>query len=395
MTPSAHGWAMVKGAASTPAFVYDEGGIVSSARGLAGLCDFANCKPLYTLKAFCILDALRLMVPYVSGFAASSLFEARLGRQAVGHAGTVHLTTPGLLPDEVDAIAETCDYIAFNSLSQWERLRAAVAGRAASGLRANPKLSFVNDDRYNPCREHSKLGVPMDQLRAALDGDAGLLDGVSGILFHTNCDSETFAPLLATVQHLDARLSDLLDRVEWVNLGGGYLPSEAGNIEDFYRAVQLLRQKYDVEVFFEPGAAVVREAGYLVASALDMFESDGKAVVILDTTVNHMPEVFEYQFRPDVVGDVAEGRHRYIPAGCTCLAGDLFGEYAFDEPLEVGSRVVFSSAGAYTMVKAHMFNGVNLPTIYALTEAGELVMKKRFTYQDFASRCGGHADACA
>jgi len=375
----------------TPALFYDESRILESVRGLANVCDFASCRSLFTLKPLCLLDALRLMVPHLDGFAASSLFEARLARQALGNRGTVHITTPGFVPDEIDAIAETCDYVAFNSVPQWERFRAGVAGKAKSGLRVNPKLLFVDDDRYNPCRKHSKLGVPIDQLRAALDGDAGLLEGVSGILFHTNCDSETFAPLLATVQHLDAHLSDLLDRTEWVNLGGGYLFREAEDVEDFYRAVQLLRRKYGVEAFFEPGAGVVREAGYLVSSVLDIFESDGKTVVILDTTVNHMPEVFEYQYRPDVVGDVAEGQYGYMLAGCTCLAGDVFGEYAFDEPLEVGSRVVFSSAGAYTMVKAHMFNGVNLPTVYALTEAGELVLKKRFTYEDFASRCGAHA----
>ena len=126
----------------------------------------------------------------------------------------------------------------------------------------------------------------------------------------------------------------------------------------------------------------------MVSTILDIVESGAKKVAILDTSVNHMPEVFEYQFEPDVIGHHGEGEFEYILAGCTCLSGDVFGEYRFDEHLEIGSQVIFSNVGAYTLVKAHMFNGVNLPTIYSLTESGELVMKKRFSYEDFASRCG-------
>jgi carboxynorspermidine decarboxylase len=80
-------------------------------------------------------------------------------------------------------------------------------------------------------------------------------------------------------------------------------------------------------------------------------------------------------------------------AGCSCLAGDLFGVYSFDEPLDIGSRVVFRNAGAYSIVKANMFNGINLPNIYLLKEKGELVLVKQFTYEDFASRCGVDARA--
>src|SRR5262249_5272110 len=136
------------------------------------------------------------------------------------------------------------------------------------------------------------------------------------------------------------------------------------------------------------GATFVRDAGYIVATVIDRLTADGREVAVLDTTVSHMPEVFEYQFEPEVLGHDDEAEHEYILAGCTCLAGDVFGVYGFDEPLEVGSRVVFTEVGAYTLVKSHMFNGINLPTIYAWTESGEVVLKKSFSYHDFLARCG-------
>jgi carboxynorspermidine decarboxylase len=184
-------------------------------------------------------------------------------------------------------------------------------------------------------------------------------------------------------------LPDLLASAKWVNLGGGYLFDEARNLESLWRAVEILKYQYHCNVFFEPGAGLVRKTAFLVATVVDLFRSGGRDVAVLDSTVNHWPEVFEYQFEPDVVGHVEGGSYEYVLAGSSCLAGDLFGEYSFAAPLGVGSRIVFANAGAYSLVKAHYFNGINLPTMYTLTEGGELILKKRFTYEDFLTRCGG------
>ena len=379
----------------TPAFIYDEGRILRAVKDLACLSDRAGFKVLFTLKPLTIADMMRLMVPYVDGFAASSLFEATLAREIIGDKGTVHMTTPGLRPAEIGRLAELCDYIAFNSLSQFSRFEEEVAGRARCGLRINPQLSFIGDDRYDPCRGHSKLGVPLDQLIAATGGGAALPDGITGLHFHTNAESETFEPLLDTVRHIDAHLSGMLQEAEWINLGGGYLFGEGVALGPFEQATELLRKKYALEVLVEPGRTIVGEAGSIVSTVIDMFDSGGKTVAVLDTTVNHMPEVFEYQYRPRVEGEVEGGPHSYVLAGCSCLAGDVFGDFAFAEPLEVGRRVEFVDAGAYAMVKWHWFNGINLPAIYALAESGELVLKKRSVYEDFAARCGAIADVAS
>jgi carboxynorspermidine decarboxylase len=233
--------------------------------------------------------------------------------------------------------------------------------------------------------------VPLEQLSSLVDERPAALDGLHGLHFHSNCDSETFEPLLKTVRHLDRHLAKLLPRLSWVNLGGGYCLRKAQDRRPLSDAVRLLQSRYGVTVYFEPGAAIVREAGYIISSVIDLFESDEGTIAMLDTTVNHMPEVFEYQFEPDILGHQEKGPHWYTLSGSTCLALDSFGEYGFREPLEVGSRIIFPSAGAYTMVKAHMFNGVNLPSNYVLSADGGLHLRKRYTYQDFLSRCGESA----
>ena len=375
---------------STPAFVYDE-------QAIHRLLDYAEplrerCRVLFAIKSFSFAPALRVMEPRLDGFAVSSLYEARLARSAIGDAGSVHITTPGVRGDELDEIGLLCDYISFNSLNQWEIYSQRMQGAANCGLRVNPQLSFADDCRYDPCRPQSKLGVPLDGLAAALRDEPARLDGVRGLLVHSNCDSPDFGELRTTVERLQARIPSLLRRAEWVNLGGGYLFEEDGqpcdNLDELCRAVDSLRSEYGVEVFIEPGSGLIRAAGYFVASVLDLFQSGGATVAVLDTTVNHMPEVFEYGFQPDVVGHDDDAPHEYLLAGCTCLAGDLFGAYRFPHRLSVGDKVVFSNAGSYTLVKAHTFNGVALPSVYALGADGELVLQSRPSYGEYAARWG-------
>ena len=372
----------------TPALTFDEGTLVERSRHLRSVSSQAGTRLLFALKALAYAGVLEILRPSVDGFACSSLFEAKLAREIGNGRRTIHLTTPGLRPTDMDELVEVCDYISFNSLPQWLRHRTVARGAVSCGLRVNPQVSLVDDHRCNPCRPHSKLGIPLDQLTAAFQDTPSLFEDVRGIHFHNNCDSRDLSQLLATVQHIDQRLSGLLERVEWVNLGGGYLFEESDDVAPFLDAVERLRSTYPVQLFIEPGAGLVREAGSLVSSVVDLLRSDGKTVAVLDTTINHMPELFEYQCQPDVVGAQADGRFIYTLVGGTCLAGDLFGEYAFEEPLEVGSRVVFANAGAYTLVKAHTFNGINLPTIFFRTLTGELVMQKQFTYEEFARRNG-------
>ena len=372
----------------TPAFVYDTRVVRQLLTYTDGLRQASGCRVLFSLKPFAYVDALAMMAPHLDGFATSSLFEARLASQVLRGHGSLHLTTPGMRPDDVGEIASLCDFVSFNSLSQYRMHGEAVSRAASCGLRVNPQMSFADDERYDPCRPNSKLGVPLERLVGVLAREPHRLSGIEGILVHSNCDSSDLAQAQATVQYMDARLSGLFERVQWVNLGGGYLLDESESLQPLCETVHFLSSTYGLEVFVEPGAALTRAAGYIVSTVLDVFESGGKEVAVLDTTVNHMPEVFEYGFEPDVLGHDDDADHEYLLAGCTCLAGDLFGLYRFHEPLEAGSKVVFNNAGAYTLPKAHLFNGVNLPTIYAVSESGDLDLKKRFTYAEYAARWG-------
>ena len=354
----------------TPAMVCHIDDLQRTASRIRTATHSAGCTLLYSVKANALPGVLTALAPFIDGCGVSSLHEARAARLALGDSGRLHLCAVAVPPRDAEELADICDYVTFNSLTQLEKWGPVFSGSSSIGLRVNPGRSFLDDHRYDPCTRHTKLGVSLDDLAASADRITPTIDGLH---IHSNCDSTDLSELLETVRIMDSRIGQVLSQVEWVNFGGGYLFNEGANVGPLSEAASLIRDRHGAEVLIEPGAAFVRDSGYVVASVLDLFVSDGKEVAVLDTTVNHMPEVFEYQYRPDVVGHRDAGAYKYVLAGMSCLAGDVFGEYRFDEPLRVGSRIVFSSAGAYTIVKANTFNGIPLPMIYELRDDGSFV----------------------
>jgi carboxynorspermidine decarboxylase len=368
----------------TPCFVFDEAVLSAQIDRLTRLARTCGVKPLYSIKACPLGALLERIAPRVDGFSVSSLFEARLARQALGNRGTVHLTTPGLSAEDAAGLAGICDYLSFNSLSQQRRLAPLLDEGIAIGLRINPRLSLVGDERYDPCRRHSKLGVPLDDLVRWLGDDPDGARGLTGLHFHTHHDSPDLTPLAVTVEALMKALPQVFASIAWLNLGGGYrLEAETHGADRLAEVLDRLRRQWPVEVFVEPGKAVIDDVGTLIATVLDVFESDGAVVAILDTSVNHLPEAFEYQ-RPPVIAEATGGGYRCILAGGTCLAGDLFGEYEFPSPLAPGARLTFTGVGAYTLVKAHRFNGHNLPAVALRVADGGTRVIKRHDYADFS-----------
>lgn len=359
---------------NSPAFVLDIEQVFRNLQPLRQLQQATGCKVLYSMKALPLASLLFELKGRVEGISVSSLFEARLAREVFEAQGSLHLTTPGLRSDEFEELAGLCSHVSFNSLSQYLRLSALGAGYS-KGLRINPKLSFSGDARYDPCRPHSKLGVCTTELRDGLPAD------VEGLHFHTVFGQTDCLPLRQTVKQLEPLLQRHA-KLKWLNLGGGYLYHGMADLNPLIELILHLKSRFAEEVYLEPGKALVGNAGYLLTTVLDKFDSDGKPVLVLDTSVNHHPKIFEYQLKPMLLEEDEHGANSAILAGSSCLSGDLFGEYRFERIPDVGDRLVFADVGAYSLIKASRFNGYALPAVYLWRDAG-LELIKTDDYADY------------
>lgn len=366
----------------TPYFLVDEGLLRKNLEILRRVSEEAGCKILLAQKAFSMFACYPLISRYLSGTTASGLFEARLGREEFP--GEVHVFSPAYQEREWEELLACADHFVFNSPNQLRRFgpRAKAAGKQV-GLRVNPECSTQEGHAiYDPCAPGSRLGTTRENFTEDL---LPLLDGLH---FHTLCEQNSDA-LETTAAAFEEKFGEFLPRMKWLNMGGGHHITRADyDIPRLIRVVKHFREKYGVEVYLEPGEAVVLNAGFLVASVLEVVHN-GMDIAILDTSAAcHMPDVLEMPYRPPVRdgGKPQEKAYTYRLAGPTCLAGDVIGDYSFDQPLEEGSQIVLEDMALYTMVKTNTFNGMNLPAIVYRHEDGQVEVVKTFGYEDFKNR---------
>lgn len=370
------------GALRTPYFLVDERCLLRNLEILKDTAERAGCKILLAQKAFSMYSVYPLMRKYLAGTTASGLYEAKLGAEHFG--GETHIFSPAYREDEFEEILKYADDLVFNSPAQVKRFgqRAKDAGKSI-GLRVNPECSTQDGHEiYDPCAFGSRLGTTLANF------DESILSLLDGLHFHTLCEQNSDA-LEVTVQAFEEKFGKYLYGMKWLNLGGGHhITREDYDIERLIRIVKHLREKYEVDVYLEPGEAAVLNAGFLVSRVLETV-SNGIDIAILDTSAAcHMPDVLEMPYRPPVKdsGQPNEKAYTYRLGGPTCLAGDVIGDYSFDKPLAAGDLVIFEDMALYTMVKTNTFNGMPLPGIAYRNTAGEITIVRTFGYEDFQMR---------
>lgn len=370
--------------APSPAYVVDLGRLRHNLAILDEVQQRSGAKILLALKAFSMWSVFPLINRTLQGVCASSPWEARLGREEFGR--EVHSFAAAFKESDVAELLKISNHLVFNSFGQLERFRPLwekEKGRVSVGLRVNPEHSEGHTEIYDPCAPNSRLGIP----RREFDGRS--LNGVEGLHFHTLCE-QLFEPLERTAKVFEEKFGGFLPGMKWLNFGGGHHITRDGyDIDGLVELVKYFKGKYDLEVYLEPGEAVAIGTGILVAEVLDIV-NNGMDIAILDVSATcHMPDILEMPYRPDIKGGFNPGEkpYTYRLGGASCLAGDVIGDWSFEQPLHPGDRLAFEDMSHYTMVKTTTFNGIQHPHICTYEpETEELKTVRSFGYEDFKQR---------
>ncbi|MEE4350328.1 MAG: carboxynorspermidine decarboxylase [Pacificimonas sp.] len=366
----------------SPAFVVDAAALRRNLAILADLKRQSGAKILLALKAFSMWRTAGLTQETLDGTCASGLWEARLAK--AHYPGLIETFSPAFKAADLREIARLSDTIVFNTPHQLARHRDLLERTGETfdlGLRINPEVSTGEVPKYDPAAPGSRLGFPVSQLRE------DHLSGLSGLHFHTLCEQD-FAPLAETWAALEPQIAPYLPRLDWLNIGGGHhITRRDYDVAALAALIRGIREKYDIDVYLEPGEAVALDAGILVGEVLDTFANGGFQAIVDISATCHMPDVIEAPYRPALLGEADDGPAVRL-GGPSCLAGDVIGDYRLPGGIpQPGTRFAFLDQAHYSMVKTTTFNGVPLPAIYlwdSETDALELV--REFGWQDFAAR---------
>ncbi|MBQ7863247.1 MAG: carboxynorspermidine decarboxylase [Lachnospiraceae bacterium] len=373
----------------TPCYLIDEAKLKKNGEILAGVSARTGCKILLAQKAFSNYDCYPLLSQYLAGTEASGLYEARLGAEEMP-GKEVHVFCGAYREEEFTELLRYADHIVFNSVHQLAKFgsRAKEAGKSI-GLRINPECSTQDGHAiYDPCATGSRLGVTRDVWNKEMKED--LLELLDGLHFHTLCEQDADA-LEITIHAVEEKFGDVLPQMKWLNMGGGHHITKPGyDVEKLEQCINYAKEKWQVEVYLEPGEAVALNAGYLATKVLDVVENNGIKIAILDASAAcHMPDVIEMPYTPPLQDAVKEG-YRYRLAGPTCLAGDVIGDYYFKQELKEDDLLIFEDMVIYTTCKNNTFNGIPLPNIWKRTVDGKMRQLTSFGYEDFKYRLGSN-----
>ena len=370
-----------------PAYILEESRLRRNLQLISNVAKSADVEIILAFKAYALWKTFPIFREYISATTASSLYEARLGKEEFGSA--THTFSPAYTDYEIDDIAKCSSHLTFNSLTQMERFagRALKANSTVSlGLRVNPEYSEVGTDIYNPCAPGTRFGVCSDKLPAQLPA---CIEG-----FHCHCHCESGSDVFVrTLSHIEERFSTWFKQLKWINFGGGHLMTRKDyDVQLLIDTLNGFHRRYPwLKVILEPGSAFGWQTGPLVSQVVDIVENKGIRTAILNVSFTcHMPDCLEMPYKPAVrfakTLDENVGDHVYRLGGNSCLSGDFMGYWQFDHELAIGENVIFEDMLHYTTVKTNMFNGISHPSIMLAKEDGELSMLKEFAFEDYKNR---------
>ena len=373
--------AAVTDSVKTPCYLISREVIKRNCEILDSVQKRTGAKILLALKAFALPAVFPLISQFLQGVCASGPIEAQLGREEFGR--EVHTYSPAFTDEQFERTVKYSDHIVFNSINQWQLFKGKIPADKHVGLRVNPGHAEVEVDLYNPCIPGSRFGVnPAD-----LEGVD--LTGIDGLHFHAMCEQDSDV-LVRVLESFEKRFGHLIPKMKWVNFGGGHhITRYDYDIELLAETVTSFRKRYNnIDVYLEPGEAVVLDAGVFVTQVLDTIVN-GVPIAILDCSAEtHMPDVLAMPYRPHLIGarEPGEKQFSYKLGGISCLAGDFIGTYSFDDTLTRGSRLVFTDMALYSFVKNTTFNGVELPDLAVFDKSGSVEVVRKFGYDDYKGR---------
>ncbi|MFN3825110.1 MAG: carboxynorspermidine decarboxylase [Pseudorhodobacter sp.] len=361
----------------TPFYLIDKARLAANMAKMDRLRELSGAKTLLALKCFATWPVFDAMRDHMDGTTSSSLYELRLGREKFGK--ETHAYSVAWAEDEVDEAVGYAEKIIFNSISQLDRFDNKTAG-IARGLRLNPRFSTSGFDLADPARPFSRLGEwDLAKLEA-------VANRISGVMIHYNCENDDFDLFDAQLSRIEAEFGGFLARLKWVSLGGGiHFTGEGYPLDRLAARLRAFAERFGVQVYLEPGEAAITNTASLEVTVLDILDNGRKLAVVDSSVEAHMLDLLIYRqsARMETAGD-----HDYMICGKSCLAGDIFGEFSFPAPLNVGDRLSIADAAGYTMVKKNWFNGVKMPAIVMRETDGSLTVARQFGYDDFVGNLG-------
>lgn len=326
-----------------------------------------SARIFYALKTNSHWRIVRILQDSGNGFEISSIEEMDLLLRCGVSPQRIICSNPLKSPQFIKAAHHAgVKYFAFDSPDEIDKL-----SQFAPGSSVYVRLSVSNEGSKWPLA--GKFGVETEYAveLIARAGKGSLAP--CGITFHvgSQCTDEMSWARAIKMSRLVWEAAESKGiKLSMLNIGGGLPIAYTESVTPLDRIATVIeetvRQEFPpgVEIFVEPGRAVVGEAGILVSTVIAKARRNGQDWLYLDVGVFNglMESIGGFQY--SMVADRCGPTRKWVVAGPSCDSVDVISHEVELPDLQIGDKVYISSAGAYTTAYASRFNGFPIPKTY-------------------------------
>ena len=358
----------------------------------AGQQDHLIC---YAVKANSNLAVLNVMARLGSGFDIVSQGELSRVLAAGGDAKKVVFSGVGKKSSEI-AFALEQDIFCFNveSVSELDRINQVAKAMdkiAPISLRVNPDVDAGTHPYISTGLKDNKFGIAIDDAQRVYQYAASLSHlKVNGVDCHIGSQLTDLTPFLDALDRVLLLVDKLANQginLSHLDVGGGlgvcYQDETPPHPEQYAKALAARLVGYDLTLIYEPGRAIMANAGILVTEVEFLKENEERNFAIVDAAMNDLIRPALYQAWQAIIpveirDDVAT--KNYDVVGPVCETGDFLGK---DRALVIkaGDLLAVRSSGAYGFAMSSNYN--SRPRAIEVMVDGEQVhvIRKRETIE--------------
>ncbi|TRX55181.1 diaminopimelate decarboxylase [Thalassomonas sp. M1454] len=324
----------------------------------------------YAVKASSNIAILNVMARLGSGFDIVSKGELARVIKAGGDPKKVVFSGVGKTADEIEyALAHEIKCFNVESEAELTRINdvAAHLGKQAPiSMRVNPDVDAGTHPYISTGLKDNKFGIPIDEAVAIYKKAAAMSNlTVKGVDCHIGSQLTEVKPFLDALDRVLLLVDSLKAEgivLSHLDVGGGlgvpYQGEEPPHPSEYAKAIADKMQGYDLELIYEPGRAIMANAGILVTEVEFLKANEDKHFAIVDAAMNDLIRPALYQAWQNIVpveiNNDAPARN-YDVVGPVCETGDFLGKNR-ELAIAAGDLLAVRSAGAYGFTMSSNYN---------------------------------------
>jgi len=353
----------------SPCYVYSKSALSQAFERFSAGFEDVNHLVCFAVKSNPSLAILNLFAKLGAGFDIVSGGELARVIAAGGDPKKVVFSGVGKTADEMRAALEA-GIFCFNVESASELVRlndvATYMGKIAPvSLRVNPNVDAKTHPYISTGLKNNKFGVAYeDALDIYLQAAEMSNIAIHGVDCHIGSQITELSPFLDAFDRVLALVDALAEnniQIQHIDLGGGigicYSDETPPEFTAYAKAMREKLGKRDVKLVFEPGRALVGNAGVLVTKVEYIKQTETKNFAIVDAAMNDLmrPALYDAYHDIKAVKPRDEAAVNYEIVGPVCESGDFLG-HDRELALQEGDLLAIMSAGAYGMSMSSNYN---------------------------------------